>query len=80
MIDAYGNELIKYEILNVLSVEECTAQFSTEDDEASCFLKCECMVKSEYGEITGQTTYWEKEEWEVNVKRGYYFMQDAFSV
>ena len=69
-------ELIKYEILDVMSVESCTSDFAIVSEEDTEILKVICMVQSEYGEVFEHMTYWDRNTWEINRQQGFYYMPD----
>ena len=72
-----NDELIRYDILDVLSVESRTSDFAVVSEEETEILQIVCMVQSEYGEVFEHLTYWGKNDWDVNRLRGFYYMPDA---
>lgn len=77
-IDFMGNELIKYDIVEVLTETACVSNYERlfKKRIKNILVRVRCVVKSEFGVMLEQTTYWEKSEWEKNKRLGFYYAQD----
>jgi len=71
--DRRGNTLIKYEILDVISIMPCFTGISD-----TILMRVICDVQSEYGDVViKHVTYWDPMAWEENLQAGYYFCADV---
>ena len=78
MLDFMGNELIKYEIVSIISETPCTSDYERflKHKMKNEIIRAHCVVKSEYGAILEQTTYWSESDWTRNKRHGFYYAQD----
>ena len=90
-LDEFGNQLIKYEIMDIVSEVDCSTEYETLrkkfqkkhhkknnklDYDTDPIVRVVSVVQSEWGVITETTTYWSKSDWQINKRRGFFYATD----